>query len=547
MLSPSLAFAWLVWRAQRWGFIGITVYLLVAIAASALLPAYCNEQWAKGIVGAACVGLYMVFMYLLVVFSWADLADVVARDSCFAPCFFRLPVRTGPLVVWPMAVGAAVVVLLWLVAAAFILRPWVAVLDNGYIPLWWPALFATAALAWVQALLWSPFGLRWLRVLLFAALVPGLVASAGFSMHTDVSERLLVGVYAALTGVAWMVSYLGVRKGRCGDVPNWETVLAPLRQVAHWWPRNRTPFASAARAQLWFEWRLNGWTLAFMTGLCLPVILLPLYFGQNDVLPTQQTLLSALGVPMLLAGIFGSHGGGNNPGIKGRIGLGPLNATLPMGTADMVAAMLKVAALSTLATWALMAVALPLAVVMTRNFDEVAGWWRQAIERHHPARMGAAIAAVAMLLVVWTWKRQVDKLYFGLTGRPWVATSIALMWFPGAIFLGVTGVWLYRRPDTHETVLAALPRLLGVLLLGRLLVAAWALRRVLRQGLLKPRTVGRWLTGWLVVASLLFLLLAWAIPTEIVPAHYLALGILFAMPMARLAAAPLALAWNRHR
>jgi len=36
-------------------------------------------------------------------------------------------------------------------------------------------------------------------------------------------------------------------------------------------------------------------------------------------------------------------------------------------------------------------------------------------------------------------------------------------------------------------------------------------------------------------------------PPELVPRYYLAYGVLFALPMARLAAAPLTLAWNRHR
>lgn len=42
-------------------------------------------------------------------------------------------------------------------------------------------------------------------------------------------------------------------------------------------------------------------------------------------------------------------------------------------------------------------------------------------------------------------------------------------------------------------------------------------------------------------------LLAWLIPAQPVPAPYLALGVAWFVPFTRLAAAPLALAWNRHR
>jgi uncharacterized membrane protein YraQ (UPF0718 family) len=73
------------------------------------------------------------------------------------------------------------------------------------------------------------------------------------------------------------------------------------------------------------------------------------------------------------------------------------------------------------------------------------------------------------------------------------------------------------------------------------------LRAVLRRDLLQSRTVGRWLIAWMLLASLLFGALAWTVPTEHVPIEYVALGVLFAMPMARLAGTPLALAYNRHR
>ena len=138
-------------------------------------------------------------------------------------------------------------------------------------------------------------------------------------------------------------------------------------------------------------------------------------------------------------------------------------------------------------------------------------------------------------------------MYFGLTGRRWAANLVGWVCLPGSIFLCGLAGWLYRRPATHITVLAVLPWLLGLLVLCRLLIAAWALRLVLRRRLMQPSTVARWLGCWLLFASLLFAVLAWAIPTELVPKGYIAFGVLFAMPMARLAAAPLALAWNRHR
>ena len=42
-------------------------------------------------------------------------------------------------------------------------------------------------------------------------------------------------------------------------------------------------------------------------------------------------------------------------------------------------------------------------------------------------------------------------------------------------------------------------------------------------------------------------LLAWLVPEGVLPLYGLALTAVLTVPLARLAAAPLALAWNRHR
>ena len=117
----------------------------------------------------------------------------------------------------------------------------------------------------------------------------------------------------------------------------------------------------------------------------------------------------------------------------------------------------------------------------------------------------------------------------------------------GFIALWVFGARIYKNLETRETFLAVLPWLLGLLVVARLLAAGWALRRVLQQGLLEPRTALRWLTVWLLLAAALIGLLVWILPTDVVPWYYSAFAVLFVLPMARLAASPLVLAWNRHR
>ena len=559
MISPSLAFMWLLWRRFRGGGLFVLALLLGEAIVSAVLPQYCSVNVAKGVVGLVLsLTLPPLAMYLLVVFCHgAEGTDVLARESCFPPNLFGLPVPTGSLVVWPVVYGAAVSVLLWLFTAWFILRPWLALLDDS-VPLLWPALVATASLAWVQALLWAPFGLRGFRLLLMSALALCLMAAPGVSVYINrfwqgdrtagISEGYIAAVYAVLTLVAWPLSYVGVKHARHGNVPDWGGLLKRLRQFARWLPSRQTPFASAARAQAWFEWRLTGHTLATMTTLVLPFSLMPLLFERNDVIPTGQTLLSALAMPVLLAGMAGGWPGtGRNRWVQDKSGIMPFIATMPMSTADLIGAMLKAAAWSTLAAWMVVALSVPLAVTLTGHFDEVEEWWHQLLRARSPAEFTAGIVAITAWLLVWTWKRKVDSLYLGLPGRAWVTGIIAVACLPGSLGLWFVAMWIYRHPESHGTVFIVLPPLLGLVVICRLLLAAWALCQVLRQGLLQPQTVARWLAGWVLLASVLFCLLVWAVPSDLLPTYYLAYGVLFAMPMARLAAAPLTLAWNRHR
>jgi hypothetical protein len=52
---------------------------------------------------------------------------------------------------------------------------------------------------------------------------------------------------------------------------------------------------------------------------------------------------------------------------------------------------------------------------------------------------------------------------------------------------------------------------------------------------------------WDVVVFALYGLLTWLVPTLIFRSYVLALIAILGVPLARLSAAPLALAWNRHR
>jgi hypothetical protein len=545
MLPTSLAFAWMFWRRFRWGLLVLLAYLLVAAALSAVLPALLPPEAAPAVFGWLTLPSIFPATFLLGMFCLVEeTTPIGGRHSCFPADLFLLPVRTGALAGWPMAYGTAAVCLLWLVLAWCIMRPWVS-LWSVSVPLWWPALMATAVLAWLQAALWLPFGLRGLRVVVLLLLIPGLIVVAQLSALSGVSEPIRAGVFAGLAVPGWALGYLGVRQGRGGDAPDWEGLYEPWRRLVRRLPHGRRPFASAAWAQTWFEWRRTGKSLPFMAGLPLPVVLLFLAFG--DAIPPAQTVLAALAIPVFVAGLAGTVESGRNPWVKDHYCIAASTATLPMSTGELLGAKLRAAALSTLVAWALVVVAVPLAVILTGNLETAVGWWRQAQQEVPALQIVAGLLAATILLVGCTWKRLVDSLFLGLTGREWVMAWAVLGFMAVSIGLGLVGTWISKHPETHEHLLALLPWLLGLLIACRLSVAGVALRAGLRRRVLEPRTAVRWVTAWVCVAATLFGLLAYAVPAERVPVSDLAFAVLFAMPMARLTATPLALAWNRHR
>ena len=174
MLPPSLAIGWTLWRRHRWGLLLLLGYLFAAGTVAALLPVAHLTPYVVNVVFAALISpLYLLVVYLVAVLCKGFDADLNAPGSCFPPGMLTLPVRTGALAGWHLAYGAAAAGMLWLAAAWFILRPWLG-LWGLTVPLWWPAVLAAALVAWVQALLWLPFGLGGLRIVLATVILTGM-------------------------------------------------------------------------------------------------------------------------------------------------------------------------------------------------------------------------------------------------------------------------------------------------------------------------------------------------------------------------------------
>jgi hypothetical protein len=498
----------------------------------------------------------IALLYVTKVFGYGGMdGRLEARESGFPARMFTLPLRTSVLVGWPMLQGVVAVVLLWVTWASFVLRP-----SGIEVPLGMTAALAAALVALLQALLWSPFGLPWLRVLAAALVLPPLLLAALYGPDYGAPEVGLLGLFAALVPAAYAVARAGVARARCGDNPEWQ-VLSELRiRVTPRKERPRRPFPSPARAQLWIEWQRHAPSFLFPVGGYLVLLLASylswVHWGGGDRI---KLLLLFPAAPLLFAPFLGFEFGraGETPG--NRHLLSSFTATRPMTSTALVAAKLKAAALATLAGWALVTLTVVIGLVATGAYAEVPGGWQHLVQENDVWKVALTALLVAVGLFLVIWKMLINCLFITLAGRPWIERGIGL-----AISLGLPLVALLfsrwagdypaffealrnrlNQPDFLEALQHTLTWGAGGSVLLKLTIAAVVLRALVRRGLLEARTLAKLLGLWLFLTGALFTLAYVAVPA--VPVSLLACGVVLSLPLARVAAAPLALAWNRHR
>jgi hypothetical protein len=533
--SAADAIAWEFRQRHRWGLMAIAA-LLCALAVTKFLflmtgfPADFDSGEAFAIF--VMVPTTVVFTYFLAVFTYGLEGDLAARQSMYPARMFTRPVTTASLTWWPMLYGAAAAVVLWIVTR--LLALWPPSLD---VPVIWPGILAVAHITWTQALTWLPYGLPGLRVfvvLLWLTVIDTIVLLA---LHFRLSEPVMAAILLPLVPLAWPVARSAVARARRGDVPDWRggfTWLAGLAGLA----RRRSPFPSPARAQAWFEWRRNGWSLPVWVGILLPVELLLLRAAGPSTALVIEILLGVCLTPVIMAS-FAAYAGAS-------YGLSPFMAARPLTSAQLIAAKLRMSLWSTALAWLLVLIAIPLGLQLSGEMPLAVECVRRLAEV-----VGTPRAVVFLLLVVAgfsvsTWKQLVQSLYIGLTGRAWLIKGSVFVMVAVLVCLGPIAVWIVETRRVG-VVWSALPTVFAVLAGCKMATAAWVAVRLYRDRLVRDSTLLIGAAGWCVAVFALYGLLGWMLDTPHVPHYLLMLLAILAMPLVRLSAAPLALAWNRHR
>ncbi len=545
MRSPAAAFAWELRRRHHWALIALIVYLLVLATIKPLILApgkVVSLFPPDGMAGLLIAPFGITFMYFVAVFSFGFAGDLAARQSIYPARLFARPVTTAALAGWPMLYGAAAMASLWLMMALFARWSW-----GISLPLILPALLAAAFLAWMQALAWMPYGLPGLRLIVAVLWLTSLDAIIMLALYFKTPEPLMVAFLAPQLPLAYLAARHAVARARRGDVPDWRGMFR-RRQIAGVPPGRRDSFASPARAQVWFEWRQHGSTLPVWVGILLPFELALLFLADpNAPSFVYYTLLVVLLTPPVIAAFVAATVSKSNPQVRDDFGMMPFIATRPLTSAALVAAKLTMTIWTTLAAWLLVLLAIPLALSLS-------GTWPAVIE---PASrgidaIGAPRATVIVLLLFTgllasTWKQLVQGLYIGLTGRAWLIKANAALLLSILVVIGPLADWIVKNRELLALMCDALPWILAGLMCVKLSAAAWVATRLYHGRVVSDRTLVTGAAVWLAAVEALRALLVWFVDTPAIASYFLTLVAILAIPLARVSAAPLALAWNRHR
>lgn len=544
MHSPAAALAWEFWWRHRWGLAAVAGLVAATAAFAAADPLTANAAIAVSVVFA--IGL----LFTLGVFAYGFEARLEAPESGFPARLLLLPVRTSVLVGWPMLQGVAAVVLLWLAWDRLVLRP-----SGVGAPGWWAAAVA-AVVATGQALMWCPFGLPWLRLLvacvvltalsrapaLLDLLAPSLGEFGARAADRANREAAETAILAAVVPVAFLFARAGVARARRGDSPDWVRAWrAATRSPAR--TRELAPFASAMRAQVWYEWRLRGRGYV-VTVVIVTLVLASLSFLGNRAARGDFALIFFF-VPPLIAALYGSQTGSPGESIRSSE-LTTFAATRPLADAEMVAAKVRAATRAAAAAWLAVA-GLALGWLAAHDgYERMESLWEGARDKYGWDGAFGRCVVWAVGLTFATWRGLTANLWVGLCGRTWlVPTHLAVVAVVGLQALMQWG-WIDSDPVRRERFLELLPWVVGGLVAVKIVLAWRALGASVSRGLVDAGGVARHAAGWALGTGVLIAVLV-RFGSHLGPWYWLAVAAVLFVPLARPAAAPLALAWNRHR
>ena len=544
MRSAAAAFGFEFRRRFRWGFAAIALYIALLggtrlwILRTGRIVGGINEHFFALLV---MIAMTVMIIYFLAVFTFGFSGDLAARQSIYPTRFFTLPVSTSALTAWPMIYGIAAIVLLWIATRA--LGYWSPNLEIT-VPIIWPAFLAASILAWTQALTWMPYGFAGVRVVVAMLCLIALDTIVLLAIEFKWREPGLIAFLAPQVPLAYLVARVAVGRARRGETPDWRQAFAGARRRAE---SKAWIFPSPARAQDWFEWQRHGRSLPVLVAMVLPFELLLLWVAGTSRALVIVIVLGALFTPVVLAAFAAAMVRTASANMSDSYGVSPFLAARPVTSAELIAAKLRTTVRSTLVSWLVVAAALPLALAWSGTVVILQDIAQDTAGQIGTPRVALVAALLVFVFMLATWKQLVQSLYVGLSGRAWVVRW-SVFGAMVAVSIGVPLlIWVIETPKARAAIWDSLPEIAGLLALLKVSVGTWIAVRLWRSRVLSDRALLVGALAWLAAVMALYGVLTWFFLTPLIPNYLLLLIAIVVMPLARLAASPLALAWNRHR
>jgi len=455
MHSPAQAIVWEICAKNRWA-------LLLAFG---LIP-FCALLWTIVGPGHEIVKVVHVFCVMATFVSLIWVCSYTANDSRgrfsgFPSWMYTLPLRTSALVLCPMLLGFALTVVGVLAWEFTTSRCWGAPFELKYVG--WHTLLLVGTLFSVQALVWSLHRFRWIRVValvagIFAFLYVGLV---GHTFNFSGGAGVWFGGVSLTIPLAIAGAVAGVERDRRGGWQGWTGRL--LEHLLDLIPHRSGAFASAARAQLWFEWRRKGFFLVavFAVPMALSMCLFPL--GAALYLRPVETLFH-FSYPFILmiifTGVIGSAIAKSDLW-SAELGIHPIVATKPLSTSALVFAKMKAAAAVTCLGWLLFSILLVPVILLHGHLyswsDQAPRFWTDFTTDYPKFWRWVSNPIVVLALVVATWHTVIQSMMMALTGDK---RRIVRSTWQGMIVLAIvigSAVWLYKHRPWVDPFLRFLP------------------------------------------------------------------------------------------
>ena len=528
MRSIPLAMTWEMLQRGRWHLIAyfLGAQLIISIVFGALARAGVDFE-DPSIVG---VGASFLLTYMFL-FSVGTLAYQGPPSRLYTYPIPSSTIVSGHLLVSMASVGFQVWLSIFLMNTFF----------QTHWPLWGPVLFGAAAVCSIQATTWFTEKSVWAPVAI--AVVAGLLgfwyhfrcgggtgSSRSTALWTSVTLADLCN-FLAVTVASFIVGNIAVARNRCGEQLKPLGIYAWLCRLLDFAPDEKTlPFRSSAEAQLWYEWRLKGWGMpaTVVFGLALGLAIWVIFVRDPKLIGTGFLVLGGyLSVPgMVCAFIIGNTGRMDTD-----FEMGHFLGSRPMKSTEMARIILKMTAQSLLlafSIWAgaflvtgaaLLVCGLAPNDIIPKNIP----WW----------------SFLAAPLGCWTVITVIASI--GLTGRPILFAQIFCAVF--ALYLACLCLSLFLLShEGREQLFLGVAYFIPVAILG---VTTWLFIAALKRHLIGWSSAVACALTWIAISSLC-VLIGMQYPHGKFVSYLIVVG-LAALAVAPIAAAPLAVSWNRTR